>query len=131
MRFGIASRCIGELDGQGIRGFDHCQRCLGLTAFAAKPLSTVEQPELEWHVEARQAGAVELDTREIMHRFVTLVDQSAKLIEPNVTSIALLKRAAHAIATGRDAKNQGLKAWLVVVVEGAIDENVEGTTIQE
>lgn len=101
------------------------QQALVMLSFIAVPLGPEEQPQLERHVEPRQAiVAIELGPTNVVYAVPAFLDQIVELVDASLAAIVQLARRSGPEAARKDRENQRLEDWFVIRVEGTVYENV-------
>ena len=93
-----------------------------MPAFAEETGAEVKA-KLHRHVEARYAGDIDLDPREIVDTPIAFADHRRDLADPDVRAVCRIQRATRMIARRDDRENHRAQDRLKPVVERAIDED--------
>jgi hypothetical protein len=103
------------------------QQTLFPLSLAAIAPAAEEYSQFERHVESGQAvGAVELGPRQVVNAVTALDYDIVQLFQPHLPPVVRFPRRAGPESTGGDAEYERLEKRGVVVVEGAVDEDVVG-----
>ena len=89
----------------------------------AEPLGANEQPKLERHVEARQAGGVQLRPRNVVHAHAAGPDERNDLLDPDLAGVVGFQGTTRPVAAVEHGEDDRLEYRLVGVVEGAVNED--------